>query len=190
MALKPRSRSAVLILLRHVQCARVSAMDRGRRCVRSSLSPSPLRRRPSPAAPQPPPGDRFQRRGGAASLRPTAQASIAVSASHRTKHTHTISRTNARTVSCALRAHKRKHTCTLFDYRYTHTRTDMPTYENTHMHTHALRYTLNAHIFTDTQICVITGKHTACDDIVAGTLPRSHSRAERQQDRYACRYIS
>jgi hypothetical protein len=64
----------------HSARACVSEMDRGRRRARWSPYPSPSRRRPSPAAPQPTPNHSPNRRRGAASLRPAAQASIAVSA--------------------------------------------------------------------------------------------------------------
>jgi hypothetical protein len=96
MVLKPCSRSAVLrdskrgSLLAHSANAYVSEMDRGRRRARCLHYFSPPRRRPSPAAPQPRPRSLFQRRHRAASLRPAAQASIAVNASLRThiQHTH------------------------------------------------------------------------------------------------------
>jgi hypothetical protein len=140
MALKLCSRSAVLRDSRrgihtgtsprgshaHSACARVSAMDRGHRRARCSHSSSTPRRRPSPAASQPPPSGRSKRRCGAASVRPAAQESIAVSASIRA-HTHMHARTNACTLSYAT--------------------------DRTHTHARSPMYTLHAHKLTPIRAC-------------------------------------
>ncbi len=155
-------------------------MDRGRRRARCSHTPSPPRRRPSPAAPQPPPSGPFERRCGVASIRPAAQASIAVSASHRTKHTHSISRTNACTLSCALRAHTRA---------YTHTHDPIRPRTNKHtMHTctRTLSDTLCTHIHRYTNLCL--HRHTHSMPMTAPEFAHvtTHSRSPCTYNAAAC----
>ena len=83
-----------------------------------SHSSSPPRRRPSPAAPQPPPRGHVERRCRAVSLRPAAQASVAVSAflplppdTLQTAHTTTprASRSRPATASLVSRASYQPH---------------------------------------------------------------------------------
>jgi hypothetical protein len=139
-------------------------MVRGRRRARCLRYFSPPHRRPSPAAPQPRPRSLFQRLHRAASLRPAAQASIAVNASLRTHiQTHSLTR------------RMRAPSLTLPSSAFRYARTD------SHIHALRLHCTLQ-HAHTNTPIRACTQTHMQSTLHLSLSLHTPDSNGARRPD--------